>query len=135
MTFSSQQRNDTFDEQVSSFDVRSGSAIERALFNHRQVVIFVCLVITLLLGWQVSALRLNASFEKMIPTGHPYVANFLANRSELSGAGNLVRIAVQSTNGSVIDAGYLETRFVPGRGRFVAVSPAGRARLVSSNRA
>ena len=109
MTFSSQPRDEAFDENVSNFDVHSGSAIERALFNHRRVVIFVCLVITLLLGWQVSALRLNASFEKMIPTGHPYVANFLANRSELSGAGNLVRIAVQSTNGSVIDAGYLET--------------------------
>lgn len=34
-----------------------------------------------------------------------------------------------------MDAGYLETRFVPGHGRFVAVSPAGRALLLASNRA
>jgi D-3-phosphoglycerate dehydrogenase / 2-oxoglutarate reductase len=31
-------------------------------------------------------------------------------------------------------AGYLETRFEPGRGRFVAVSPTGRALLVTRDR-
>jgi hypothetical protein len=34
-----------------------------------------------------------------------------------------------------MDAGYLETRFEPGGGRFVSVSPAGRALLAACDRA
>ena len=33
-----------------------------------------------------------------------------------------------------MSAGYLETRFEPGGGMFVAVSPAGRARLLACGR-
>lgn len=56
----------TFNTSASqqAFDPRSGSLIERALFNHRHWVLLVCLVSTLLLGWQSSRLELNASFEK-----------------------------------------------------------------------
>ena len=77
-----------------AFDPRSGSLIERALFNHRAVVVLLCALVTLLLGWQATRLQLNASFEKTIPTSHPYIQNFLAHQNELSGLGNAVRIAV-----------------------------------------
>lgn len=30
----------------------------------------------------------------MIPTGHPYIVNYLENQKELSGLGNALRIAV-----------------------------------------
>jgi hypothetical protein len=32
----------------------------------------------------------------MIPTGHPYIANFLENRKQLAGMGNTLRIAVEA---------------------------------------
>ncbi|BAU74131.1 efflux RND transporter permease subunit [Metapseudomonas furukawaii] len=89
------------------FDPRSGSLVERALFNHRHWVLLLCLVTTVLLGWQSSRLELNASFEKMIPTGHPYIANYLANQKELSGLGNTLRIAVANPKGDIYDADYL----------------------------
>ncbi|MDH4559912.1 MMPL family transporter [Pseudomonas sp. BN411] len=92
-----------------AFDPRSGSLIERALFNHRHWVLLLCLVTTVLLGWQSTRLELNASFEKMIPTGHPYIANYLANQKELSGLGNALRIAVAHRNGDIYDADYLRT--------------------------
>ena len=82
-----------------TFDPRSGSLIERALFNRRGVVLALCALITLLLGWQATRLQLNASFEKTIPTGHPYIQNFLAHQSELSGLGNSVRVAVANSEG------------------------------------
>jgi predicted RND superfamily exporter protein len=66
--------------RLQDFDTRSGNLGERALFNHRPLVILLCLLATILLGWQATHIRLNASFEKMIPTGHPYVANYLANK-------------------------------------------------------
>ncbi|OYD48083.1 efflux RND transporter permease subunit [Acidovorax kalamii] len=92
-----------------SFDTRSGSLIERALFNHRAVVVLLCALVTALLGWQATRLQLNASFEKTIPASHPYIQNFLAYQSELSGLGNAVRVAVARPQGNIYDAQYLDT--------------------------
>lgn len=94
---------------LADFDTRSGSAVERALFNHRGWVVSVCLLVTLLLGWQATRLQLSASFEKTIPTSHTFIVNYLAQQSELRGLGNSVRIAVANPNGTIYDAAYLET--------------------------
>ena len=94
---------------LGAFDPQSGSIVERALFNHRLVVLVICAIVTVVLGSQIGRLHLNASFDKMIPTGHPYVANYLENRKELSGLGNAVRIAVATDGTSIYDAGYLDT--------------------------
>jgi hypothetical protein len=91
------------------FDARSGSVVERALFNHRALVVVLCLLATLLLGWQATKLQLSASFEKTIPTSHPFIANYLEHQAELQGLGNAVRIAVASPKSTIYDAHYLET--------------------------
>lgn len=114
--------SDPLASDVAHFDRRSGSIVERALFNHRLVVLVLCALVTLLLALQLPRLQLNASFEKMVPTGHPYVVNYLKYRSELSGLGNAVRIAVVAKSGnkggekgnekggaSIYDAHYMET--------------------------
>ncbi len=94
---------------LSEFDRRSGTLAERLLFNNRLAIVAFCLVTTLLLGYQALGLSLNAAFEKMIPTGHPYIANFLENRKQLAGMGNTLRIAVEAKEGSIFDAEYLDT--------------------------
>jgi uncharacterized protein len=91
------------------FDPASGSIVERALFNHRTIVVVLCLLLTVVLGWQATKLRLNASFEKTIPTHQPYIGNFLKYQGELNGLGNAVRIAVESPAGTIYDARYLDT--------------------------
>ena len=91
------------------FDPQSGSVVERALFNHRVLVIVLCLLATVVLGWQATKLQINASFEKTIPTHHPFIQNYLAHQKELSGLGNAVRIAVANPKGSIYDAQYLDT--------------------------
>ncbi len=93
---------------LAQFDRRSGSLVERAFFNNRLLVVVICLVATLVLGFQARKLELNAAFEKMIPTGHPYIANFLDNRSQLGGMGNALRIAVEAKDGTIFDRDYLE---------------------------
>jgi len=90
------------------FDPRSGSLLERALFNHRLVVVVLCALVTALLGWQATRLQLNASFEKTIPAEHPYIRNFLRHQNDLNGLGNAVRIAVANPNGTIYDAKYLD---------------------------
>ena len=94
---------------LADFDPRSGSALERAFFNHRPLVLLLCLVATLLLAWQALGLKLNASFEKTIPTQHPYIANYLANQGNLGGQGNALRIAVAVKQGDIFTKDYLET--------------------------
>jgi predicted RND superfamily exporter protein len=94
---------------LGDFDPSTGSFVERALFNHRLIVLLLCLLATVVLGLQTSRLKLNASFEKMIPMGHPYIVNYLQYRSELSGLGNAVRIAVAPKSGAIYEATYLRT--------------------------
>ena len=94
---------------LSQFNTKSGNIAERALFNHRPILVVFFLLITLLLGFQATKLKLNASFEKMIPTLHPYVVNYLANKSELSGLGNSLRIAVEAKGGTIYNKQYLDT--------------------------
>ncbi|SCK14555.1 hypothetical protein VAR608DRAFT_0904 [Variovorax sp. HW608] len=91
------------------FDPASGGRIERILFNHRGVVLVLCALVTLVLGWQATKLQLNASFEKAIPGSHPYIVNFLAHQRQLHGLGNAVRIAVENPDGDLYDPAYLET--------------------------
>ena len=91
------------------FDPRSGSVIERALFNHRIWVLLMCALITLVLGYQATRVELNASFEKMIPTQHPYIANYLEHQHELTGLGNALRVAVINKHGDIYNAQYLKT--------------------------
>jgi uncharacterized protein len=96
-------------ERLEDFDTLSGNLVERALFNNRLLVVIICLIATLFLGWQATHIRLNASYEKMIPTGHPFVANYLDNKGDLSTLGNNLRIAVEATEGTIFDKEYMET--------------------------
>ncbi|NML44108.1 MMPL family transporter [Ramlibacter sp. G-1-2-2] len=90
-------------------DAATGSLIERLVFNNRRVVLVACLLVTLALaalaGWR---LTLNASFDKMIPRSHPFIQNYLANRVELRGLGDSLRIVVENPKGTIYDKAYLD---------------------------
>lgn len=96
-------------KDLADFDQQSGSYGERLLFNHRLVVVLLCILMTLVLGYQATKLELRASFERMIPTTHPYIVNYLTHKEDLKGQGNAIRIAVAATSGSILDPAYLET--------------------------
>ncbi len=94
---------------LADFDARSGTLPERILFNNRLVIVVLCALISVVLGYKAMGLSLNAAFEKMIPTKHPYIVNFLENRGQLAGMGNSLRIAVEARQGDIFDPAYLET--------------------------
>ncbi|MYM86746.1 MMPL family transporter [Rugamonas sp. FT82W] len=93
---------------LKDFNLQSGSWLERKIFNHRLMVVLLCAVITVVLGFQASKVSLNVAFEKTIPQSHPYIKNFLANRSELRGLGNALRIVVENKDGTIFDPRYLQ---------------------------
>lgn len=95
--------------RLEDFDTRSGNVVERAFFNYRPWVMAICLILTLVLGWLGTRLQLNASFEKTIPTSHPYIVNYLAHIGDLAGQGNALRLVVQAKQGTIFDKRYLDT--------------------------
>ena len=95
---------------LADFDPRSGNWLERLVFNHRTAVMVACAIATLVLAWfAATRLTLNASFEKMLPSGHPYIQNYLEHRGDLRGLGNSLRIVVANPQGDIYDPKYLET--------------------------
>ncbi len=95
--------------RLEDFDPASGDRLERALFNHRPLVVLLCLIATILLSAAAARLGLNASFEKTIPARHPFIVAYLEHRADLGGLGNAVRIAVEATGESIFDASYQDT--------------------------
>lgn len=96
--------------QLRDFDANSGTWLERIIFNNRLLVILACVAVTAVAAYfMATRLVLNASFEKMLPQGHPYIQNYLDNRSELAGLGNAVRVVVENPGGMIYDARYLDT--------------------------
>jgi predicted RND superfamily exporter protein len=92
----------------SQFDSNSGSALERLLFNHRGIIMLVCGLLTVLCAFQASKLQVNAGFEDIIPQSHPYIRNYLENKTDLRGLGNNLRVVVENTQGDIYDPEYLE---------------------------
>lgn len=93
---------------LKEFDYRSGNTLERIIFNNRVLVLFTCLVATLVLGFSAARIQVNANFERMIPLGSPYIQNYLEFKNELPGLGNTVRVVVENKAGDIFDPVYLE---------------------------
>jgi predicted RND superfamily exporter protein len=91
------------------FDPASGSWLERLIFQNRRALVAGAAIVTAVLGTVAVARHVvNADFEKMLPTSHPFVRNYLENASELRGLGNSLHVVVESTEGDVYDPAYLE---------------------------
>ncbi len=82
---------------------------ERWLFGNRILVLIAFLLSSLFLAFHAAQLRPAASFEKMIPVHHPYIATYLAYEPQLRPLNNLVRIAVETTGGDIYDPAFLDT--------------------------
>ncbi len=94
---------------LDQFDSRSGSVLERLVFNNRMAMIVLCTVVSLLLGY-LAATRLtqNASFERMLPQSQPYIQNYLLNKQALRGLGNSLRVVVENPQGDIFEPRYLD---------------------------
>src|SRR5260221_10472774 len=93
---------------VEEFDRCSGNRLERLIFNNRVLILLLCASVSLFLGYEASTLRANASYEDMFPASHPYMRNYLDHRKDLGALGNMLRIAVENTQGDIYDPEYLE---------------------------
>jgi predicted RND superfamily exporter protein len=96
--------------------------LERLLFGNRVLILVLFAIFTAIMGFQASKLTMGASFEKMIPTYHPYIQNYTNYKEDLKGLGNVVWITVEAEEGSIFTEEYFsalksvgdEIFFIPG---------------------
>lgn len=91
------------------FDESSGNIVERLIFNNRLPLIVICACVTAFFAFQALGLTVSASFDKMLPQSHPYIQNYVEQRSELRGLGDSVRVVVENPNGDILDPEFLKT--------------------------
>jgi predicted RND superfamily exporter protein len=89
--------------------IGQGSALERLIFNHRPILLAMSLLITLGLSLSIHNMRLNASFESVIPTHQPDIVNYLDNQENLRGLGNTLNIVVAADHGGILNKNYIQT--------------------------
>ena len=90
------------------FDFQSGAFLEKLVFNHRPVVMILCILVTVVLGYQATRITLQAGFEKTLPKTHPYVLNYLANQTDLQGLGNNLRVVAEVKTGDIFTKENME---------------------------
>ncbi len=81
---------------------------ERQFVRVRLPALIFFLLTTLFFGFQAAKLRSDASFQKMVPTTHPYIANYLKYENELRPLGNVIRVAVEAVDGDIYSKEYLD---------------------------
>jgi predicted RND superfamily exporter protein len=82
---------------------------ERLLFGHRLLVLAFFAIASVVLAIAALSLRPDASFTRMIPTGHPFIANYLKFEDVLRPQSNVLRVLVQNPGGDIISKEFLET--------------------------
>lgn len=82
---------------------------ERYFVRVRAPALAFFLLLTVVFAYQAAQLQPDASFQKMVPISHPYIANYLKFENELRPLGNVIRVAVENTQGDIYDKAFLET--------------------------
>src|SRR5277367_6382012 len=82
--------------------------IATALFARRRFFVAVFALITLLLAWPASHVRINAAFGRLLPQHHPYMVTYQAY-SRAFGGGNQLLIALEAKHGVIFTPHFFDT--------------------------
>jgi len=100
--------SEAINRQTGLSDQERPPLAERVLFENRIPVIVIFALLTAFFGSQAVQIEPDASFEKMIPTSHPYIQNYLDNKADLASLGNSIRVIVETTDGDIYDKEFQE---------------------------
>jgi predicted RND superfamily exporter protein len=93
---------------LKDFDYDSGSLLERLLFNHRPIILVLCAITTICLGFAATKVQLSGDYLQSIPAQQPYIVNYLNHFDDLSTQSNAVQIVVAANHGTILNAHFLE---------------------------
>lgn len=80
---------------------------ERLIFQHRVLVILGFFLVTLVMGWFATQLRIDAGFAKLLPLKHPYMQTFLKYQNEFGGA-NRILIALMAKDDDIFSPDFFD---------------------------
>lgn len=83
--------------------------LEKLIFRNRGIVMALFVLITVYLGYQMTMLKPDASFEKMIPAEHPFIVTMKEHRKDLGASGSTIQIAVEAVDGNILTVEFMET--------------------------
>lgn len=82
--------------------------LETIFFRGRVLVLAAVVLVTIVLGYEATKLRMDAGFYKSLPTDHPYIDTFLEYQDRLFGA-NRVIIVLENTKGDIWNKEFMKT--------------------------
>jgi hypothetical protein len=80
--------------------------LEESFFAHRKATLGVLAIITLVMGFFAVQLRMEAGFDKQLPSGHEYTDTFFKHRDTLFGANRLI-VVVHRRQGDIWTPDFL----------------------------
>jgi len=84
------------------------SGLEKLIFNNRLVFLGFFILVTLLMAFSVTNLRIDAGFSKLLPLKHEYMQTYVEHRKEFGGANQLL-IALMAKQGDIFTPDFFAT--------------------------
>ena len=84
------------------------SSLERVVFNNRRLFLGFFILMTLLMAYSVTNLRIDAGFSKLLPLEHEYMQTYVEHQKEFGGA-NRILIALMTKQGDIFTQEFFET--------------------------
>lgn len=82
--------------------------LEKLIFGHRRIILILFALMTLLMGWSMTHLRIDAGFTKLLPLKHEFMQTFVEYSKEFGGA-NRVLIALMAKQGDIFTEDFFRT--------------------------
>jgi len=89
-------------------DTGFAARVEAWVFARREWMLGLFLLATVVLFGFATQTRIDASFEKQLPQGHPYIETFTKHQAEFGGA-NRVMVALMAKEGDIFSPEYFKT--------------------------
>lgn len=82
--------------------------LQNIIFNNKKIILLVITIITIIMAYFASQLKVDAGFKKQLPLQHEYMKTFMDYESEFGGANRLL-IAVMTKDGDMFNPSFFKT--------------------------
>ncbi len=82
--------------------------LQNIIFNNKKPILFLLTIITVLMAYFASQLKVDAGFKKQLPLEHEYMKTFMDYETEFGGANRLL-IAVMTKDGDMFNPNFFKT--------------------------
>lgn len=82
--------------------------MERLIFNNRPMWLVIIAILTCYFTFEMTRIKVDARFEKMLPMQHEYLRNMFGRLDDLTQKGLAFKIVIENTQGEIFEKEYLE---------------------------